>query len=231
MKITHRQTPPDAERPRRKKHSGAALIAVLAVALVAGIGLVAVLDGMTSPEPTDPDSTAPVNITTTQPKSTVTTTTTTTVTPAAATTGKTTPSTEAEQPLYVLPLSNNVVVEYSDTPVWNDTLQSYRVHQAVDFGGHVGDKIVALTNGTVTAVYNDALWGGCLELDCGYGICVKYCGITTELDAGDTVKVNQAVGTLGEVPCEAATEPHLHVEVTVDGDPLDVLKAIDRIGN
>ena len=231
MKITHRQPPPDAERPRRKKNNGAALIAVLAVALVVGIGLVAVLDSMTSPDPVDPDSTAPVNITTTQPSSTVTTTTTTTAAPAAASTDKTTPPTEPEQPLYVLPLSNNVVVEYSDTPEWNDTLQSYRVHQAVDFGGHVGDKIVALTNGTVTAVYNDALWGGCLELDCGYGILVKYCGITTELDTGDTVKVNQAVGTLGEVPCEAATEPHLHVEVTVDGEPLDVLKAIDRINN
>ncbi|MBQ8495248.1 MAG: M23 family metallopeptidase [Clostridia bacterium] len=227
MKITHRQTPPDAERPRRKKQSGAALIAVLAVALVAGIGLVAVLDSMTAPEPTEPERTAPVNITTTQPSTTETTTVTTT----AKTTAKTAPSTQAEQPLYVLPLSNNVIAEYSDTPVWNDTLQSYRVHQAVDFGGHVGDKIVALTNGTVTAVYNDALWGGCLELDCGYGIRVKYCGITTELDAGDTVKVNQAVGTLGEVPCEAATEPHLHVEVTVDGDPLDVLKAIDRMNN
>ena len=58
MKITHRQTPPDAERPRRKKQSGAALIAVLAVALVAGIGLVAVLDSMTAPEPTDPERTA-----------------------------------------------------------------------------------------------------------------------------------------------------------------------------
>ncbi len=230
MKITHRQTPPDAERPHKKKNSGAALIVVLAVALVAGIGLVAVLDSMTSPEPIDPDSTAPVNITTTQPSSTVTTTTTT-MAPSTAPTDPTTPPTEAEQPLYVLPLSNNVVVEYSDTPVWNDTLQSYRVHQAVDFGGHVGDKIVALTNGTVTAVYNDALWGGCLELDCGYGVMAKYCGITTELDTGDAVKVNQAIGTLSEVPCESATAPHLHIEVTVDGKPLDVLKAIDRINN
>lgn len=227
MKIVHRQTPPDPEKPRKKKNGASALIVVLAVALVAGIGLVAVLDSMTSPEPADPDVTAPVNITTTQPSTTVTTTTTEAA-PAAASTSKTTPPTQEEQPLYVLPLSNNVLVEYSDTPVWNDTLQSYRVHQAVDFGGKTGDKLVAITDSTVTAVYEDPLWGGCLELDCGYGIAARYCGITTALSAGETVTVGQAIGTLSDVPCEAATEPHLHIEVTVDGEPLDVLKAIER---
>ncbi|MBQ3133790.1 MAG: M23 family metallopeptidase [Clostridia bacterium] len=223
MKITHRQSP--AESGKGKKNQKLPLFfAVLAVALIAGIGLVAALDGLTAPETTDPDRTAEVNITTTQ-SSTQTTTTTT----AKPTTSTTTLQTEPEKPLYVLPLSNNVIAEYSDTPIWNETMQSYRVHQAVDFGGTIGDKIVAVADGTVKAVYSDPLWGNCLELDCGYGIVVKYCGIQTDCQPEQALKVNQAIGTLDTVPCEADAEPHLHLEVSVDGTPIDVLKAIDNL--
>ena len=223
MKITRRQPPAD-DGKKKKSQKLPLFFAVLAVALLTGIGLVAALDGLTAPETTDPDNLAEVNITTTQ--STAAPTTTTTTSKVASTT---TLQPESEQPLYVLPLSNNVVAEYSESPVWNETMQSYRVHQAVDFGGKIGDKIVAAADCTVKDVYDDPLWGTCLELDCGYGITVKYCGIQTECETGEKFKVNQAVGTLADVPCESATEPHLHVEVQVDGQPIDFLKAIEQL--
>ena len=218
MRITHRQTPPTAPEPNKQKRIPALVIA-LGAAVIGGISLIATLDKMQPAEPSNPPA-AEVDITTTKPKPSTTRTTTTT--------RPTTTTTQTAEPLSVLPLSNNVVAEFGTAPVWNETLQSYRLHQAVDFGGEIGDKVVAIADATVLSVGQDTLWGGQLELDCGYGVVVRYSGVTTDLTAGETVKVGQAVGTLSGVPGESEGGVHLHVEMTADGQPIDVMKAIEK---
>lgn len=219
MKITRRQTPPtDSDKPKKKRIPAIAI--ALFAAVVGGVSLVASLEKLNTPTPADPPA-AEAGVSTTRPKSTTSRRTTVTTT-------RTTAPTEADAPLYVLPLSNNVVTPYAEAPVWNETLQSYRAHQAVDFGGEVGDRVVAIANATVIETGQDPLWGGILVLDCGYGVVARYCGVTTELANGDTVRVGETVGTLSGVPCESADGCCLHVEMTADGQPVDAVKAIEK---
>ena len=217
MKITRRQTPPtNADKPKKKRIP--AIAVALFAAAVGGISLIAALEKLEATPQSDPPA-AEAGITTTRQKTTTSATTTVTTT---------TTTVESSTPLYVLPLSNQVVTPYSDAPVLNATLQSYRAHQAVDFGGENGDRVVAIADATVLDSGHDTLWGGYLVLDCGYGVTVRYCGVTTDLAGGDTVRVGTTVGTLSGVPCESADGVCLHVEMTVDGQPIDVVKAIEK---
>lgn len=52
-----------------------------------------------------------------------------------------------------------------------------------------------------------------------------YCGLdAVSVNDGDTVEVNQQLGTLGEIPCECIEAVHLHLSFTQNGAPVSPLK-------
>lgn len=128
---------------------------------------------------------------------------------------------------YKYPLGEAVIKGYSQELTYDETLGDYRAHTAVDFKGNQGDEVVAVNDGLVQKVYNDNLYGVVVEIDHGGKLVAKYCGLeSASVKAGDTVSINQPIGTLGKVPCESAQQPHLHFETAVDGEilnPLDVM--------
>ncbi len=131
---------------------------------------------------------------------------------------------------YMLPAGTDIVKDFSmGIPVFSDTMNDWRTHNGVDFGGNEGDSVLAAADATVTAVYEDTSWGGVIELDFGNGATAKYCGLQFDsitLAVGDTVKQGDTVGVLGKLPVEAKEGCHLHYEMRVDGviaDPLEVM--------
>lgn len=155
-------------------------------------------------------------------KDTRTTTTTTTTKLTTVTT------TVVEAPrLYLLPLTNTVQKAFSsDGPVYNETMQDWRLHLGVDFAGQEGQAVKAVTRGKVVTVRNDALWGGIIEIDHGVGVITRYCGVKAIVKVGDTVDMGVHIGDLQTVPCECAQSAHLHLEMLVDGAPIDPVAAI-----
>lgn len=132
------------------------------------------------------------------------------------------------------PLGNKIAKEYSKGEiVKNKTTDDWRTHNGVDINGAAGDQVNAICNGEVTAVRNDALWGTVVTIDHGNGITADYCGLEKDstVQPGDTVKINQKIGVLGEIPLESADGVHLHLEIHRDGvtaSPSDFLdKRID----
>lgn len=162
-------------------------------------------------------------------ETTVTTTVTTTsvapvaVSPATTTTVSTTAATTTTAPaeLFVLPLSNKVLTSFSTQPIYNETLDSYSAHTATDFDGEEGQAVRPFANGTVTAVEDDPLWGGCVTVDHGEGVISVYRGIAPSVDVGDEVTTDERLGTLDAVPCESKLGPHLHLELYKDGEAAD----------
>lgn len=148
---------------------------------------------------------------------TTTTTTPTTSTTAAPVTG-----------LYVLPLTNEVSCPFSKGElVFSETMQDWRVHNGVDFVGKEGDEVKALATGRVSVIREDVLWGGVIEIDHGYGIFSRYCGVSARnIKVGDTVAVGKPIGVLTTVPCEEADGAHLHLEVLSGGVPQDAVSLI-----
>ncbi len=131
--------------------------------------------------------------------------------------------------LYVFPLSNTVQKAYSgEALAYSETMGDWRVHEGTDFVGESGQTVKALADGEVKAVFEDLIWGGIVEIDHGVGVISRYCGVTASVKAGSSVKVGDPIGQLSTVPCEEAQGAHLHMELTVDGAPVNPVEAIGR---
>lgn len=129
------------------------------------------------------------------------------------------------------PLGNKIAKEYSKGEiVKNKTTDDWRTHNGVDINGAKGDQVNAICDGEVTAVRDDALWGTVVTIDHGNGITADYCGLEKDstVQPGDTVKINQKIGVLGEIPLESADGVHLHLEMHRDGVTVSPSAYLDK---
>jgi murein DD-endopeptidase MepM/ murein hydrolase activator NlpD len=126
---------------------------------------------------------------------------------------------------YTLPLEGGKILNpYSGGElVKNKTLNVWRTHDAVDIQGEKGAKVMAVGDGEIVAVSNDALWGGMVQIRHPDGYTSSYCGVDflSTLKAGQTVKAGQELGTLGDIPAEISSETHLHLTLSKDGQAVD----------
>ena len=60
----------------------------------------------------------------------------------------------------------------------------------------------------------------------------SYCGLEKEpaVKKGDSVKMGDVIGKVGEIPVESEEDPHLHFEVRINGTVTDPLAAMGRAG-
>lgn len=135
---------------------------------------------------------------------------------------------EEEAPtLYLLPMTNTVQKPFSsEGPLFSETMGDWRLHLGVDFAGEEGQAVKSVTRGEVVTVEDDPLWGGVIVIDHGVGVQTRYCGVKSIVRVGDTVDAGQHIGDLQTIPCECAQKPHLHLEMFVDGEPIDPVAAI-----
>lgn len=133
---------------------------------------------------------------------------------------------------FILPMGNDIIKDFSNGEmVYSRTMKDWRVHNGVDFAGASGNRVDAVADGEITAVYDDSFLGTVVEVDHGNGMTVSYCGLKkgTTLAEGVFVKGGEKIGTLGTVPAESADGDHLHLEIKVDGKTVDPLAALNRI--
>lgn len=182
-------------------------------------------------EPTTVVDTTAVQRSVTVEDTTAETTAPTTEVQTEATTESTSmPLTDTNTPyksFYQYPAREAVLFGYSEELVFNKTMKDYRSHPAVDFKAEEGTEVLAVNDGIVLNVYNDARYGIVIEIDHGGQLIAKYCGLdSASVSAGDNVAIGGVIGTLGKVPCEATEEAHLHFETKLEGksvNPLDVM--------
>ena len=125
--------------------------------------------------------------------------------------------------------------------VWSETLGAYKVHLGLDIATEAGADVVAAADGKVAKVWDDALMGRCVAIDHGDDIFTFYKNLDPILSAGieegKELKCGDMIGKVGESAIsELADEPHLHIEMTVNGlavDPSDYFsdEAKDTIAN
>lgn len=125
--------------------------------------------------------------------------------------------------------------------VWSETLGAYKVHLGLDIATDAGAPVLAAADGKVAKVWDDALMGRCVAIDHGDEIFTFYKNLDPILSAGivegKELKCGEQIGKVGESAIsELADEPHLHIEMTVNGlavDPSDYFsdQAKDTIAN
>lgn len=134
---------------------------------------------------------------------------------------------------FALPMGTDIINDYSNGEmVESKTMGDWRVHNGVDFAGSAGNEVVAVAKGRVTKVYDDIFWGTVVEIDHGNGMTAKYCGLKSGscLAEGSEVEKYDKIGTLGHIPVEISEEDHLHLEILIDGENVDPLKALNKVG-
>lgn len=135
--------------------------------------------------------------------------------------------TQEEKRTYVMPMGNYITKDYSGgAVVYSNTMRDWRVHDGIDLGDNRGQSVLAISDGKVTDVHEDVLWGTVLEISHGDGVVSRYCGLEkdTTPEVGTEVEAGVVIGKLGEIPIESKDGPHLHLEILVNGEWKDPLK-------
>ena len=139
-------------------------------------------------------------------------------------------SVQVEEPMpepetAVMPVGGIVVNDYAmDHLSYNETTKDWRVHNGVDLAAPLGEPVVAAKSGTVAAVYEDEYLGVTVVVDHQDGYTTRYCNLAKEpsVEAGQTVTAGTPIGKVGDTALlELAGEPHLHFEVTHNGNPVN----------
>ncbi len=129
---------------------------------------------------------------------------------------------------FVLPITGNISKGYSDTALqYSATYGDMRLHTGVDILCENGSNIKSVGDGTVKSIVDDANFGKVITIEHSNNITVKYCGFSNiNVKENTAVAAGDIIGTSGEVPCECADKPHIHIEVFLDGNITSPLEAL-----
>lgn len=138
----------------------------------------------------------------------------------------------ADKPVRVLPLGTKIIKDYSGGElVRSATMEDWRAHNGIDFGGEPGAAVCSAADGVVSSVFKDDFWGNVVEISLNDSVTARYCGLgSISVKAGDSISAGDSFAVLGEIPAESADGPHLHFEIIADGnfaDPLEYLNIPD----
>lgn len=181
---------------------------------------------------TEEETTSPVTEPTTQQPTTMAPTEPTTVAPQTQPTSEAKTKDVLQSILRVgtslsYPIESRLILnQYSENAVYNKTMGDYRAHTGIDFKGSTKDSVHAMCSGTVEKIYEDEMLGNVVQISTDK-YSVYYCGVSkVSVNKGQTVKSGDTIGVVGTVPCEAADDSHIHVEIKVDGQYIDPLAVI-----
>lgn len=154
--------------------------------------------------------------------------------PAEETVAEAEPEKEEEVPAVMnQPLKSplTVINQFSGQElVKNETTGSWQTHNGTDYKAEIGDDVYSVTDGTITAVNNDPLWGTVVIIQAENGDIYRYCNLSKELNVqkGTGISAGDLIGVVGDTAdIESAIEPHLHIEVMRGGkyqNPADFIK-------
>ena len=141
---------------------------------------------------------------------------------------------EASASKFINPVKSDeayVTNEYSmDTLIYSVTLDQYMTHCGVDIEAPEDAQVVAVADGTVTAVYEDDRYGTSIEITHPGDIVSVYSNLSTAemVETGDVVSGGQIIGGVGSTGLFESLEPaHLHFEMLKGGayvNPGDFIK-------
>ena len=130
-----------------------------------------------------------------------------------------------------MPVNGEIIHEYAmDCLSYNETTRDWRVHDGIDIAAEAGTQVRAAADGTVYTTYSDDALGTTVVIRHEGGYVTVYASLSDHLliQSGDTVKMGQAIGTVGNTAnVETAIGDHLHFCVTCNGESMDPTEFLD----
>lgn len=107
-----------------------------------------------------------------------------------------------------------------DKLIYSVTLDQYMTHCGVDIEAPEDTQVLAVSEGTVTAIYEDDRYGISIEITHPNNVITIYSNLSTDemVEIGDAVTAGQIIGGVGSTGLFESMEPaHLHFEMLKDG--------------
>ena len=107
---------------------------------------------------------------------------------------------------------------------YNQTTRDWRTHNGVDIAAEEGTEVMAAADGQVYTTYEDETLGYTVVIRHEGGYTTHYSSLSQDLrvQAGDTVKLGDVIGTVGSTALvETVLGPHVHFSVTHQDVPMD----------
>ena len=134
-----------------------------------------------------------------------------------------------EKVAFVAPVDYESCTQYKEV-YHNTSLDRWYRHMAVDFTADAGTAVRAMADGTVVKVSMEEILGNYIVIEHDGGVTTTYRFVepVSGLKEGDKVKQGQTIATVAEAyGTEYKDGTHLHLEMTVDGKPVDPMDYID----
>ncbi len=135
--------------------------------------------------------------------------------------------------VYTWPVKGQVLRGFTvEALAYDETMGDWRTHGGIDIAAEEGRKVLAAGEGQVAEVYDDAMMGTTvtiLQLD---GVTAVYSNLAQEtaVAVGDLVDTGAVLGEVGRTAlAESGLEPHLHLELLADGEPVDPLAYLPKL--
>ncbi len=129
--------------------------------------------------------------------------------------------------VFCMPIeSSSVLKDYTETMVFNSTLNRYSQHLAIDFSAPEGTSVVCVYDGTVESVERSYLTGITVTIAHKDGVKSIYnsLGEVEDLSVGQTITQGEVIGTVGTSNLQESNDgAHLHFEVTENGEKINPL--------
>jgi murein DD-endopeptidase MepM/ murein hydrolase activator NlpD len=102
---------------------------------------------------------------------------------------------------------------------------SHHIHTGIDLAARLGAEVFSATEGTARTGY-DGEAGNFVKVIVDARVSVIYCHLSAfRVATGDHVMPGRLLGLVGATGL--ATGPHVHLQVDVDGGPVDPVKFLD----
>ena len=123
---------------------------------------------------------------------------------------------------FSVPLEGEIMKDYSDSNlVFSDTLQEWTVHLGIDIKAEKATPVLSSEAGVVESIKNDPRYGITITIEHANGFKTIYSNLQTAefVSEGEKVEKGKVIGSVGNSAAfEVLDEPHLHFEMTKDGE-------------
>ena len=137
---------------------------------------------------------------------------------------------DPQNPIYIMPINGEIINSFSEHQVVkNQTLGDWRTHDGIDIKAGITTPVKAVSDGTVSKVYEDSIYGTTVVISHYGGVESYYSNLNklTSVKEGQSVSIGQVIGSVGSTAiAEASLQEHLHFAVKVDGEWADPFKTM-----
>ena len=135
--------------------------------------------------------------------------------------------------VYTWPVKGQVLRGFTvEALAYDETMGDWRTHGGIDIAAEEGRKVLAAGEGQVAEVYDDAMMGTTVTILQPDGVTAVYSNLAqkTAVAVGDLVDTGAVLGEVGRTAlAESGLEPHLHLELLADGEPVDPLAYLPKL--